>query len=52
MVDESARGSARLDPQVPIEHTVGAIADLIKAGFVRHIGLSDVVVETIRRASK
>jgi aryl-alcohol dehydrogenase-like predicted oxidoreductase len=43
---------ARLDPQVPIEDTVGAIADLIKAGFVRHIGLSEVGVETIRRAAK
>jgi aryl-alcohol dehydrogenase-like predicted oxidoreductase len=43
---------ARLDPQVPIEDTVGAIADLVKAGFVRHIGLSEVGVETIRRASK
>lgn len=43
---------ARLDPQVPIEDTVGAIADLIKAGFVRHIGLSEVGVEVIRRASK
>ena len=42
----------RLDPQVPIEDTVGAIADLIKAGFVRHIGLSEVGVEVIRRASK
>jgi aryl-alcohol dehydrogenase-like predicted oxidoreductase len=35
---------------VPIEETVGAIADLIKAGYVRHIGLSEVGVETIRRA--
>jgi aryl-alcohol dehydrogenase-like predicted oxidoreductase len=43
---------ARLDPQVPIEDTVGAIADLVKAGFVRHIGLSEVGVETIRRAAK
>jgi aryl-alcohol dehydrogenase-like predicted oxidoreductase len=43
---------ARLDPQVPIEDTVGAIADLIKAGFVRHIGLSEVGVDTILRASK
>jgi aryl-alcohol dehydrogenase-like predicted oxidoreductase len=43
---------ARLDPQVPIEDTVGAIADLINAGFVRHIGLSEVGVETIRRAAK
>jgi aryl-alcohol dehydrogenase-like predicted oxidoreductase len=41
---------ARLDPQVPIEDTVGAIADLVKAGYVRAIGLSEVGVETIRRA--
>lgn len=40
----------RLDPNVPIEDTVGAIADLIKAGYVRRIGLSEVGVETIRRA--
>ncbi|WP_204320656.1 aldo/keto reductase, partial [Klebsiella pneumoniae] len=33
---------ARLDPNVPIEETVGAIADMVKAGFVRHIGLSEV----------
>jgi aryl-alcohol dehydrogenase-like predicted oxidoreductase len=41
---------SRLDPQVPIEDTIGAIADMVKAGFVRHIGLSEVGVETIRRA--
>jgi aryl-alcohol dehydrogenase-like predicted oxidoreductase len=41
---------ARLDPNVPIEETIGAIADLIKAGFVRHVSLSEVGVETIRRA--
>ncbi|MHB1023293.1 MAG: aldo/keto reductase [Acidobacteriaceae bacterium] len=41
---------ARLDPQVPIEDTVGAIADLMKAGYVRAIGLSEVGPETIRRA--
>jgi len=41
---------ARLDPQVPIEETVGAIADLVRAGYVRHIGLSEVGPETIRRA--
>ncbi len=41
---------ARLDPNVPIEDTVGAIADLIKAGYVRHIGLSEVGPDTIRRA--
>jgi len=43
---------ARLDPNVPIEDTVGAIADLVKAGFVRHIGLSEVGSDTIRRATK
>lgn len=41
---------ARLDPQVPIEETVGAIGDMVKAGYVRHIGLSEVGAETIRRA--
>ncbi len=41
---------ARLDPNVPIEETVGAIKDLIEAGYVRHVGLSEVGVETIRRA--
>jgi aryl-alcohol dehydrogenase-like predicted oxidoreductase len=42
---------ARLDPQVPIEETVGAIAELVQAGWVRHIGLSEVDAETIRRAA-
>ena len=42
---------ARLDPDVPIEETVGAIAELIQAGYVRHIGLSEVGPETIRRAA-
>jgi aryl-alcohol dehydrogenase-like predicted oxidoreductase len=42
---------ARLDPAVPVEDTVGAIADLVKAGYVRHIGLSEVGAETLRRAS-
>ncbi len=42
---------ARLDPNVPIEETVGAIADLVKAGYVRHIGLSEVGGDTIRRAA-
>jgi aryl-alcohol dehydrogenase-like predicted oxidoreductase len=41
----------RLDPNVPIEDTIGAIADLVKAGYVRHIGLSEVGPETIRRAA-
>ncbi len=43
---------ARLDPKVPIEETVGAIADLVKAGYVRHIGLSEVGVETIRASAE
>jgi aryl-alcohol dehydrogenase-like predicted oxidoreductase len=42
----------RLDPNVPIEETIGAIADLVKAGYVRAIGLSEVGPETIRRAQK
>jgi aryl-alcohol dehydrogenase-like predicted oxidoreductase len=42
----------RLDPHVPIEETVGAIADMVKAGHVRHVGLSEAGAETIRRAAK
>jgi len=42
---------ARLDRRVPIEETVGAIAELVQAGYVRHIGLSEVGPETIRRAA-
>ena len=41
---------ARLDPAVPIEETVGAISELVQAGYVRHVGLSEVGAETIRRA--
>src|SRR3984893_16261707 len=41
---------APVDPAVPIEDTVGAIADMVRAGYVRHIGLSEAGVETIRRA--
>jgi aryl-alcohol dehydrogenase-like predicted oxidoreductase len=41
---------ARLDPTVPIEDTVGAIADMVKAGYVRYVGLSEVGPDTIRRA--
>lgn len=41
---------ARLDPDVPIEETVGAMADMVKAGWIRHIGLSEVGSDTIRRA--
>jgi aryl-alcohol dehydrogenase-like predicted oxidoreductase len=43
---------ARLDPAVPIEETIGAIAELVKAGYVRHIGLSEVGADTIERAQK
>ncbi|MCJ9428675.1 aldo/keto reductase [Kordiimonas marina] len=43
---------SRLDPDVPIEDTIGAIADLVQAGYVRHIGLSEVGAETIKRAAK
>ncbi|HEU5417795.1 MAG TPA: aldo/keto reductase [Streptosporangiaceae bacterium] len=41
---------ARLDPRVPIEDTVGAIAELIQAGYVRYLGLSEMGAATIRRA--
>lgn len=41
---------ARVDPDVPIEDTVGAIADMITAGHVRHIGLSEAGAATLRRA--
>ncbi len=42
---------ARVDPAVPIEETVGAIAELVQAGYVRHIGLSEAGADTVRRAS-
>jgi aryl-alcohol dehydrogenase-like predicted oxidoreductase len=42
---------ARLDPDVPIEETVGAIAEMVQAGYVRAIGLSEVGPETIRKAA-
>jgi aryl-alcohol dehydrogenase-like predicted oxidoreductase len=41
---------ARVDPKVPIEETVGAIAEAVQAGWVRHIGLSEAGADTIRRA--
>ena len=41
---------ARLDPRVPIEDTVGAVAEMVRAGYVRHIGLSEMGADTIRRA--
>jgi aryl-alcohol dehydrogenase-like predicted oxidoreductase len=42
---------SRVDPQVPIEDTIGAIADMVKAGYVRHIGISEASAKTIRRAA-
>ncbi|GGN42266.1 aldo/keto reductase [Streptomyces kronopolitis] len=42
---------ARIDPDVPVEETVGAIAELVEAGHVRHIGLSEVGAHTLRRAA-
>jgi len=42
----------RVDPKTPIEDTVGAMADLVKAGKVRHLGLSEAAPGTIRRAAK
>jgi aryl-alcohol dehydrogenase-like predicted oxidoreductase len=42
---------ARVDPKVPIEETVGAIAEMVQAGYVRFIGLSEAGPETIRRAA-
>lgn len=42
---------ARLDKAVPIEDTVGAIAEMVRAGYVRHVGLSEVGAETIRKAA-
>jgi aryl-alcohol dehydrogenase-like predicted oxidoreductase len=41
---------SRVDPNVPIEETVGAIADMIARGYVRHVGLSEAGAETVRRA--
>jgi aryl-alcohol dehydrogenase-like predicted oxidoreductase len=41
---------ARVDPVVPIEETIGAVADLIRAGYVRHAGLSEASAATVRRA--
>lgn len=42
---------ARVDPEVPIEDTVGAVADMIRAGYVRYVGLSEVGADTLRRAN-
>lgn len=43
---------SRLDPNVPIEDTVGAIKDLIQAGYVRHLGLSEMPLDAVERAHK
>jgi aryl-alcohol dehydrogenase-like predicted oxidoreductase len=42
---------ARIEPEVPVEETIGAIGELVDAGYVRHIGLSEVGAETVRRAT-
>src|SRR6476660_7550683 len=42
---------ARLDPAVPIEETIGAIAEMVEAGYVRHIGLSEADANDVRRAA-
>jgi aryl-alcohol dehydrogenase-like predicted oxidoreductase len=41
---------SRVDPAVPIEDTIGAIADMVKAGYVRHIGVSETSAKSLRRA--
>lgn len=42
---------ARLDPNVPIEETIGGLSDMVEAGYIRHIGLSEIGAETLRRAA-
>lgn len=42
---------ARTDPHVPIEDTIGTIAEMVSAGFVRHIGLSEASADDVRRAA-
>src|SRR6478672_3861903 len=42
---------ARLDPQVPLEDTMGTLADLVQQGYIRHIGLSEIGADTLRRAN-
>ncbi len=41
---------SRVDPAVPIEDTIGAVAEMVKAGYVRHIGVSEASAKTVRRA--
>lgn len=42
----------RIDPSIPVEEVIGVMADLVKEGYVKHIGLSEVDAETLRRAHK
>jgi aryl-alcohol dehydrogenase-like predicted oxidoreductase len=42
---------ARLNPEVPVEETVGAIKEMVEAGYVRHVGLSEVGAQALRRAA-
>ncbi len=42
---------SRLDPNVPIEDSIGALSEMVQAGYIRHIGLSEVGADTIRRAA-
>jgi len=41
---------ARIDPNIPVEETIGAVADMVKAGYVRNVGISEVNAETLRKA--
>lgn len=41
---------ARINPHIPVEETIGAIADLVKAGYVRNVGITEIDAETLRRA--
>ncbi len=42
---------ARIDPNIPVEDTIGAVADLVKAGYVRNVGISEVDGNTLRKAN-
>ncbi len=42
---------ARIDPNIPVEETIGAVADMVKAGYVRNIGISETDADTLRRAN-
>lgn len=49
-ITSTSTASAGADPAVPIDETIGAIAEMIQAGFVRQVGLSETGAETLRRA--